>query len=356
MRILHITASPLNPIGGISVVLKNIVKNQNEIEGVEAKVLSLCADIGYEHITYVKNDYRRFIEDYKPDIAIIHGFFYLEFSNVSNELAKNKIPYFIEPHGSFVVEALKKGRIKKYIANRTIFRRLINNAYGYIYLSEEERDNSYYKTEHDLIIPNGISASDDCYEGIHSDSLYFIGRYDICHKGLDILLDSLEILDRKRLDIQIDFYGDGKEKDVKYIERRISMFKYVKCFNKGPIYGTEKNKIILSHGIMLLTSRFEGFPMTVLEAWQMGNPCIVTPQTNITAIVRKEKLGWVTELNSDSIADTIIQALDEYRANRNEYTAKCKEYVNSNYMWSNVAEVSIERLEKALALREADKG
>ena len=47
----------------------------------------------------------------------------------------------------------------------------------------------------------------------------------------------------------------------------------------GELYEEKKEEFLNGCRIMVLTSRYEGFPMTVLEALSHGNPCIVTPGT-----------------------------------------------------------------------------
>ena len=60
----------------------------------------------------------------------------MEYSKVADILIRDKIPYYIEPHGSFMKFGMNKSRLKKVIANATFFRRLIRSAYGYIYLNK----------------------------------------------------------------------------------------------------------------------------------------------------------------------------------------------------------------------------
>lgn len=52
MKLLHITATHLNPAGGIPVVLKNLVEAQNQIKGFEARVLSLKAGTNNMHSSF----------------------------------------------------------------------------------------------------------------------------------------------------------------------------------------------------------------------------------------------------------------------------------------------------------------
>ena len=97
---------------------------------------------------------------------------------------------------------------------------------------------------------------------------------------------------------------------------------------------------------MILVSRYEGFPMTVLEAWKYGNPCLVTDGTNVADEIVRNKLGWRTDLSSHSIANTIELALEEYQKYKDEFIKKSKKYVCSNYSWPCIALKSFQELEK----------
>ena len=346
MKLLHITATHLKPAGGVPVVLKELVTEQNQISDFVAKVISVVAPVDEmksPYFDYVPLDkLESYLDTYKPDFAILHSFYYLEYNTVAHLLNKFKIKYFIEPHGSFGQQALKKSKIKKWIANNTVFKSQIKNAFGFIFLNETERKESIYKTVNDLIIPNGIK-----YEKIKTkfisrtlDRVFFIGRYDINHKGLDYLLDAIEILDRENYNIEIEFWGNGTEKAIKYLKDRIKKLSSVAVTLNGAIYGAYKEQTLEQLGPMILTSRYEGFPMTILEAWMYGNPCLVTPGTNVADEIKNNNVGWITELNPKDIASSIKKARSDYENRREDYVSRCKQYVGEHYRWDVIAQCS----------------
>ena len=147
----------------------------------------------------------------------------------------------------------------------------------------------------------------------------------------------MEIIDKKQLSYNFYFWGKGDKKDTLYFDSRLSTFKFIKVFNEGPIYDNEKRMILEQFGPMLLTSRYEGFPMSILEAWAYGNPCIVTPGTNVYDEILNNNIGWTTELNPICIATTIEKAHRDYKQNRNNYIINCKDYVSKKYNWESIA-------------------
>lgn len=350
MKLLHVTATHLRPDGGVPVVLKNLVSEQNKIDNFSAKVISLAAPVDEMdsiYFEYVKiSNFGKYVEKFSPDFVILHSFFYLEYNRVVHELKKRKIRYYIEPHGSFGKAALQKSRMKKTIANNTIFKGQLRNAYGFVFLNDAEKNDSKYCTENDIVIPNGMPTCINKKE-IRSgkkNSIYFIGRYDINHKGLDYLFDAMDRLEEKGCRIKLYMWGKGEEQDVRYIKNRCVRYKNVEVIIGNSIYGSDKDAMLEQFGPMILTSRYEGFPMTVLEAWKYGNPCIVTSGTNVLEEIQNNKLGWGTKLNGDEIAQTIQKALMQYKEERVEYINRCKNYLEDNYVWSKIAKKSYEIL------------
>lgn len=352
MKLLHVTATHLNPVGGIPVVLRDLVEAQNRIIGFEARVLSIRAGILQINSKYFdvleKKTFKEYLELYKPDLVIFHSHYYFEYLALYKDLVKNNIPYYIEPHGSFGYEALKKSKVKKEIANRLIFKTFMEQAKGYIFLNDEEKAKSRFRTKFDLVIPNGIDPKKIVMNIIPKKEwfFYYIGRFDITHKGLDFLFEALSNLDKKKKNIKLKLYGTGSVNEINYVNSRIKRFNFVKIVNCGPVYGELQNEVLEQSGIMILTSRYEGFPMTVLEGWKYGNPCIVTPGTNVSREAFDNKLGWRVELDPVSIGEIMLKASQEYSQHSKEYIVRCKNYVQDRYSWERIAELSYQSLKK----------
>lgn len=359
MRILHITAMEiLSPNSGIPAVLKNLSEAQNNIAGIEAIVLSLKAevnDIPSKYFYYLnKEDIGEYIKRINPDLAILHGFFHPVYFYVVRALMRNGVPFCNEPHSSFGRKALKKSALKKFIANNTIFRPQINKAKAYIFTNQQEYDDSKYHTTRDVVIPNGVipsivsSAKPKTQESIKKPIFYYLGRYDVHHKGLDYLFDALDILDKKKCNIMVKFFGIGDEKQILYVRNRLANLNIIDAKDYGAIYGDEKKKELELCNILLLTSRYEGSPMTVLDGFSYGNPCIVTPGTNVADEASNNQIGWKTELDAENIATTIIKAAEEYKKDWLGYYNRCRQHVIDNYLWDKIASLSIAKYKEIL--------
>ena len=357
MNILHITATHLKPTGGIPVVLKQLTDAQNKIPGIRSAVLSLKEDvknIGSDNFFFLQHrSFADFVSEYKPDVVVMHSFFCIEYIAVVRYLVKNNIAFFIEPHGSFGKNAMRKSKIKKKFANATIFRKQIRKSIGYVFLNHEEMNDSIYRTGNDIIIPNGVIPcevnSQYKWDAEEIPSLYFLGRYDIYHKGLDILFDALDLLERREKRYKINLYGTGNEEQLRYVRERIRSYNKLSVTDFGMVCGEDKTRTLENNNICIMTSRYEGFPMTILESLLYGNPCIVTPGTNLADELSGNDIGWKAELSAESIADTIIRALCDYKSQGREYFTRCREYVTDNYSWDKIGKDSIEQYKKVLS-------
>ena len=86
--------------------------------------------------------------------------------------------------------------------------------------------------------------------------------------------------------------GDA-EKDFKRIIAENNLSDIIDF--KGWVTGKEKDEIIKDCDLFILTSYYEGLPMSILEAMSFGKPVIASNVGGIPRIVRPGKNGWLVE-------------------------------------------------------------
>jgi len=121
-------------------------------------------------------------------------------------------------------------------------------------------------------------------------------------KGPFLLLEALVQLAKKYNDIHITFIGkwqdeEFKHKFLEYIKTH-SLEKYIAIL--GGIYGPEKNQYFLKANIFVLPTRFEAFPLVLLEAMEFSLPVISTNEGAIPDIVDDKLTGFIIEKNNVS--------------------------------------------------------
>lgn len=346
MKILHIAEIHAR-VNGITEVVFRLSTEQLKL-GNEVRVFTIVNDADVqdtETLLKLKGPVHFYqnVNEWNPDIVIFHGLYKWCYIVYAVILLLLKIPYLIEAHGAMSYANQQKNVCKKKVANWLIYKKFIKLARAVIYLCEEERDNSIFRSlTSSVIIPNGVDIPDEIkFRDVDENSyinVIYLGRFDIHHKGLDILSESIaqfhDALLKKRIRICFYGYGVGKAK----LEEYLAPYKDVAelC---GPVYGEEKTKAYVNGNIFILTSRYEGLPVTILEALSFGLPCVVTPYTNVAALITNKHAGWITQLNPKDIARTLLQAVEDYRKQPEELQLSSRNAVQS-YTWKNIAKQS----------------
>lgn len=311
MKILFISALPKTMSGGPKYSVPNQVNAQANYDevywmnitqwGIENSIIP-CECI--KDIAQQKDR----ILNLKPELVVFEDLYYIEFYHLGKTLVREHIPYIIVPRGCLTHAAQKQKWYKKIPANILMFIPFSRRAAAIEFLTEKERDTSgKYWNRRSVIIPNGTALPErhaspsfkkECFQGT------FIGRINPYHKGLDVFFEVCErlkpILIEKKC--KMDFYGpyptdvgEAVQSDIvnRGLESIISIHKEV--------HGQEKEDILLNSDFFILTSRFEGLPMGLLEALSYGLPALVTHETNIGEIIEEAGAGFSSTCQVDGI-------------------------------------------------------
>ena len=268
------------------------------------------------------------LRDFEPDVA--HVFYAMIPMNifVSRVLVKLSIPYIFEPHGSLNSQVFnmrfggkRNGLHHKW--KKKIFRwladdYLIRNAMAYRAVSEAEAGilnaHGRYRT---FVIPYAVS--EEWYYFVTHVSrtriqkyFFFLGRQDIYQKGLDLLLDAFEILNKNgyRKKYEALLAGPDVGGSIKALEERVADANLDNVKICEGLYGVEKENAFAQADIFLCPSRFEGVPKTVREAMARGIPSLVTRETNLADICLHDLAGMVVSADGRDIAAALGDYID----------------------------------------------
>ena len=73
------------------------------------------------------------------------------------------------------------------------------------------------------------------------------------------------------------------------------------------VYGEEKRKVFQNTDFFIMTSRYEGMPMSMIEAMSYGIPCFASIGTNLSNEIHEFEAGWVCDNTSESIAKALLK-------------------------------------------------
>ena len=125
-------------------------------------------------------------------------------------------------------------------------------------------------------------------------------------------------------------------------------------FVHDSVFGEEKKKVLLNTDIFIMTSRFEGLPMGLIEALSYGIPCFVTKGTNMDTEILRFNAGWTSNNQIESISSVFNQMIQE----REQVVEKGENarILASNYSWTRIAQKSHKVYSRIIGEIVDDKG
>lgn len=359
MKILHLADFGPTSLGtgtGIYKVVTTLCEGQNRM-GHQSRIFlinknEVAAKGENISLTTSFSTFKTLLKEYDPDIVIFHSVHKPIYLRIYRELMRLGIPYCIEFHGAASYENSQKGKYKKLIANYLGFNRFVRNAASVIYLNKQELEDSIFHRLNPkyMIIPNGIHPLEEGSITKPEEgklTILYLGRIDENHKGLDVLVRAIDILEKEGWaeKIHFDFYGveDNPGNFLEDIKHHPEIATY-----HGPVFGEAKNEVYARSHIYILTSRYEGMPLTIFEALAYGCPCLVTPYTNCGEFLTEEGCGWLTDLDPEDIALKIKDAYNEYRQIGPELVREAMR-ASRIYDWDEIVRTTLKEYSNVIA-------
>ena len=157
------------------------------------------------------------------------------------------------------------------------------------------------------------------YDVTNTPYILFVGRFDEV-KGADLLLDAFRLIASKHSTIELKFIGPDKGLNIEgktlmfndYVERFISEYnikrriKFLGHCNSEAIAELRKNALVT-----VICSRYENFPVSLLEALAAGCPAVATAVGGIKEIITDSYNGLLAEPESaESIAEKVLELIE----------------------------------------------
>lgn len=260
----------------------------------------------------------------KIDIAHLHGVWSTTVVAIGMALRERRIPYVVSSHGSFSPGIRQKQVIRKWCFRVLFGLPLVNRSlFVHIHSRDEASDaESFGVTAPIVVAEQGFSSESIPQllvpewlrkrypEHEKSYKVLFLGRLDPWHKGIDRLLDAIALARASVPHIVLFLVGPKKRRyssQIPNLIARLGLTEHVILV--GPLYDPlEKYSALASADLFALTSRFEGFPLTVLEAMACKVPVLVTRGTNAGGTLERNQAGIVCDGRPEAIAEGIIKA------------------------------------------------
>ncbi|MDD4376712.1 MAG: glycosyltransferase [Eubacteriales bacterium] len=279
-----------------------------------------------------------------PDVVVFEEFYCYPFAKIVFDVMKANIPYIIIPRSELTKQAQSKKALKKVVGNLLFFKRFSKNARAIQYLTEQEYVDSGDKwNKNHIIISNGTVLPNVDKKTYSDDTIraLYIGRYEIYQKGLDLLMGAMSNTQQelRKSGFKLEMYGVDQKGTVASLNKMISNSGISDLVEiNGPLYGEDKTEKLLNADVFIMTSRFEGMPMGMIEALAYRLPCLATVGTNLTRQIEEYRAGWIC----DTTQNDIENALRNLIASKNTYESigNNSRIMAEHYTWDGLAEQS----------------
>lgn len=156
------------------------------------------------------------------------------------------------------------------------------------------------------------------------DFILFYGRIDNEHKDLIFLLNAYENSDLHKHKIPLVIMGDGQDK-----EKIITYAKQLSCYSSLIFLGFNKHPftVVKKARAVAITSKFEGFPLVIIETLSVGTPVVSLDFiSGPSEVIQNKKNGLL--IKNRSVKDFAL-ALNEICFNEDLYQC-CKKNASSS--------------------------
>lgn len=341
MRLLHIASLIGSNTNGIDYVIEKLLLHQNEQEGINAELVDLN---NFSLLNSLKT-----ID--LNEIVIFHSIFSIKSWILIFYCLFKNIPYIIFPHSGLTVSSFKKSRLKKKLVMNLFLKKLIYKSAAVHFLNQNEKDNSYKYYSNSFIVPNGIDVDPNLQEETREKYIAYLGRYDINHKGIDILLEAIVLINNELRNhgYKIILHGyDPTGISLKFINDFVNKnnLEDLVSVRESITNNQDKTNFLGKASAYILTSRYEGLPISVLEALSFNTPCLVSKETNMAELIEDNGFGLSCEANSESVKGMLLKFFIESEKGGFK---KSKTFLIENFSWDIISRRLIYEYKKAIS-------
>jgi len=202
--------------------------------------------------------------------------------------------------------------------------------FGHAVSESEIGRERYGLGENCRVIPNGFDPRFLTLEAVEEDYVLFLGRLHIEQKGIDTLCDASRLIDFRLL-----IAGGGKDEiRTRALFRKDAGNDRVEF--AGYVRGKEKEELFRKSLFLVIPSRYEGQPVTVVEAAACGKAVVVSDIPELRYAV-EEGFGLSFKKGDPADLAAKIGFLLGNPEVRREMGRKGREYARS-FTWDRIAE------------------
>jgi glycosyltransferase involved in cell wall biosynthesis len=315
------------------------VRDKARTAGLKERVASTPRFGAHDRLTVALTENRD-----RLDVAVIHGMFGIHSRRIARAFTRGTIPYVACPHDPYAPQAFETRPITKrvfWLVSEAPYLR--SAAAVHILAPSHERflrDRGVSVPT--LVLPNGVATTngiagplrdrDDAEGALHA---WFLGRWDVHNKGLDLLMDALGSDGSLRERVRLHIAGRGSLQERHHLESMISE----RGLQRSVVlegFVPDAAEAIRSADVIVLPSRFDGFGQIVLESLVLGTPVVVSTGAGASEFVREQDGALHADPDPASLARALSLAAHDLEALRSAARAG-RERLIVEYGWDRLA-------------------
>jgi glycosyltransferase involved in cell wall biosynthesis len=355
MRIAQVVPAGAHPYSGVPAVIAHLSAHlahrghhvevwllrpwSEEEQAVHAAVLG---DAGVSVVSPAATGRRRLaaLADRDADVVQLHSVFTPPNALLARRL---RVPYVVSPHGGYAPASLARSARRKTAYKYLLERPMLRRAALRVALTDVEAGDldAFGAGRPVTVIPNGVIPAPRDLDGAAfrrelglgptDRLLLFVGRLDIRHKGLDVLLDGVAEAPAWRLAMVGPAVRGGR---ARLQARAEALGMLSRLAVVGPRQGRALHEAFAAADCFALTSRWEGLPISLLEALGHGLPAVVSPVVDRLVAVVAAGAGWSA---SPEELGALLRSLSHLADQEWEGRRAAARALASRYDWSSIA-------------------
>ncbi|SDO83812.1 Glycosyltransferase involved in cell wall bisynthesis [Klenkia soli] len=221
---------------------------------------------------------------------------------------RRRIPYVVMPHGVYersIVQASSLLRPRTWLERPTLERAAGVHLY---FASERAHLADVAPRARAFAAPTGRAVQDGPLVADRHPYVAWLGRYDIRHKGIDVLLDGVASLPEEQRP-QLRMVGQDHLGDRARVRDRVAqqgLAPWVTVEDELP--HEEAGRFLGEARAFVHTPRWECLPTTVLEALERGTPTLLTDTAHVAGLLGDAGLVTVVPLEPAAIGEALHAA------------------------------------------------
>ena len=269
------------------------------------------------------------------DVLVLHST-YIPSNVVAARIAHRRgVPYIVMPHGGYDRRARDRRPHRKR-AWLPVERAYLERSLAvHVFFDSEMPDAAELAPNARwLVAPTGFELPADRWDGGTGGYLAWIGRYDIKHKGLDLLVSAMSRLavpDRRPLRL----HGKRSENGAEDIERIAQASGVTDAVTVGgQLDGSDKADFLRRAVAYVHPSRWEAYSLALVEALAYGIPTVVSASCSIAQRLQAAEAAVIVDPTPEGIASGISAILRSPQ----RYSERAVEFVRTGLTWPAIME------------------